>query len=251
MYCSYHPASPSVVKCTYCARPLCPACDHRVRGFPYCQNCIVSGVESLQKQAQLTPTSYSCSPLAAAILSVIMPGLGAAYNGQMSKAMVQFAIFASFFQLVSITKSALLILAIFCTYLFSIVDAYRTAQLIQAGIAPNTERDAIARRLYGNPLAWGVALIVLGTTLLLHTFFGIKPPIREMLPIALVLLGGYMVLDYSRLYFNRKNETHEFDLKNPPTVISAPLWNPDKTRTNEFTTQVSVRVRNDQPPYNS
>jgi hypothetical protein len=252
MYCSYHPASPAVVKCNHCARALCPACDHRIRGFPYCQNCIVAGVEALQHQARLD-ASYtirqSSSPIAAGFLSVIMPGLGAAYNGQMSKAVVQFALFASFFQLVSINSSVPLILAIFCTYLFSIVDSYRTAQLVRAGLALSTEKDAIARRLYGNPLAWGVVLTILGITLLLHTYFNIKPPIKEIVPIALVALGGYMIFDYSRRFVKQKRETPEFDRQQPPSVVSAPLLGSERAKTNEFTTQVSVRVQGNKPPY--
>jgi hypothetical protein len=51
MYCSYHAKNPAVVQCNQCARWLCPACDHRVRGFPFCQDCIVAGVELLRHQS--------------------------------------------------------------------------------------------------------------------------------------------------------------------------------------------------------
>ena len=38
----------------------------------------------------------------------------------------------------------------------------------------------IARRLYGNPFAWGVTLIIIGTLFLLHTLLGVQLPIREL-----------------------------------------------------------------------
>jgi TM2 domain-containing membrane protein YozV len=186
------------------------------------------------------------SPFVALLLSFLVPGLGAAYNGQTSKALVHFTIFASFFQMATVTDGVLFfILGIIGTYLFAAVDAMRTAQLIRAGLAPDAESDAIARRLYGNPLAWAVVLIALGTIFLLHTLFGIQFPVRQLLPAVLVLLGSYMLFDYLR--FRRKRETKSFDpLRPPPSVIgSAPLPSLEAaTRfggTGELATQVSAR----------
>ena len=55
MYCGYHAKNPAVVQCNQCARWLCPACDHRVRGFPFCQDCIVAGVELLRHHSSANP----------------------------------------------------------------------------------------------------------------------------------------------------------------------------------------------------
>ena len=107
MYCSYHAKNPAVVQCNQCARWLCPACDHRVRGFPFCQDCIVAGVELL-RHSHTNPSNIlrrKSSPFVATLLSFV-PGLGAAYNGQTSKAIVHFAIFASFFQMAVVTGAA-------------------------------------------------------------------------------------------------------------------------------------------------
>ena len=38
--------------------------------------------------------------------------------------------------------------------------------------SPDAEEDVIARRLYGNPFAWGTTLIIIGTLFLLHTLLG-------------------------------------------------------------------------------
>ena len=209
------------MRCSRCTRPLCPACDHRIRGFPYCQDCIVAGVELLQQQTARPASAPALvrrktSPLVALLLSFV-PGLGAAYNGQTSKALVHFTIFASFFQMAVVTDGVpFFILGIIGTWFFAAVDAYRTAQLIRAGLAPDVEGDAIARRLYGNPLAWAMLLVTLGTIFLLHTLFNIRLPVREFLPVALVLLGAYMLFDYFR---TRHRDLPAFDSRRPPPSV--------------------------------
>lgn len=233
------------MRCAACARPLCPACDHRIRGFPHCQDCIVSGVELLQHQqakSAVTPlVRRKVSPFASLLLSLIVPGLGAAYNGQTSKALVHFAIFASFFQMATVTDGVLFfVLGMIFSWLFAIVDAYRTAQLIRAGLAPDAEGDAIARRLYGNPFAWAILLIVIGTIFLLHTLFGIQLPVREFLPVALVALGAYMLYDF--FANRRKREGSAFDARRPPPSVvgSGPLGALGFS-TDELATQISAR----------
>src|SRR3979411_2663861 len=135
-------------------------------------------------------------PIVATLLSFV-PGLGAAYNGQTSKAIVHFAIFASFFQMAVVTDGVtFFVLGVFGTWLFAAVDSCRTAQLMRAGLAPDAEEDAIARQLYGNPIAWGVTLVTLGLIFLAHTLLGLQFPVRRTLPVALVILGATMLFDY-------------------------------------------------------
>jgi TM2 domain-containing membrane protein YozV len=248
MTCAYHLTNRAVVQCSRCSRPLCPACDHRIRGFPHCQDCIVSGVELLQQQQARAglpkAVRRKTSPFVALLLSFVVPGLGAAYNGQTSKAIVHFTIFASFFQMATVTDgTAFFILGVVGTWLFAAVDAVRTAQLIRSGLAPDAESDAIARRLYGNPLAWAVTMITLGTVFLLHTLFGVRLPIEKSLPVLLVLLGAYMLFDYVRA--RRKREVVNFDaFTRPPSVVghaSSSLGEATRFGTGELVTQVSAR----------
>lgn len=253
MNCAYHMTNRAVVPCSRCARPLCPACDHRIRGFPYCQDCIVAGVEALQQQQSRggTPNVVrrKTSPFVALLLSFLVPGLGAAYNGQTSKALVHFTIFASFFQMATVTDgTAFFVLGVVGTWLFAAVDAVRTAQLIRSGLAPDAESDAIARRLYGNPLAWGATMVTLGTVFLLHTLFNVRLPVREFLPVVLVLLGSYMLFDYLRTR-RRRDESGFEGVSRPPSVFGgAPAALPGHagqvTRfgTGELATQVSARA---------
>ena len=252
MSCAYHLTNRAVVQCSRCGRPLCPACDHRIRGFPYCQDCIVAGVETLQQQ-QSRPGAAGVvrrktSAFVALLLSVICPGLGAAYNGQTSKALVHFTIFASFFQMATVTSgTAFFLLGMIGTWLFAAVDSVRTAQLIRAGLAPDAESDAIAKRLYGNPLAWGFVLIALGTVFLLHTLFGIQLPVKQVLPVVLVILGAYMLFDWTRNRQQKRDAPYSFEhLTHRPSAIGTGAFGAEATRfgTGEVITQVSAREGN-------
>src|ERR1044072_6872728 len=246
MTCNYHPKSPAMTQCSNCARPLCQACDHRIRGFAFCQDCIVAGVDALRfRQSQPTGQQVvrrKASPFIATFLSLFVPGLGAAYNGQTSKAIVHFAIFASFFQMAVITDGgAFFILGVFGMWLFAAVDACRTAQLTRAGLAPDAEEDAITRQLYGNPVAWGVTLLVLGLVFLAHTLLGVQFPVRRTLPVALVILGAYMLFDYLKRR-KRRDELRGFDVNNPPPSVVA-SWSPESARfgTGNFPTHSGSR----------
>jgi hypothetical protein len=239
LYCAYHPKNPGVVQCNQCARQLCTACDHRIKGFPFCQDCIVAGVELLrqEQQANGSPITFRrSSPFVATLLSFV-PGLGAAYNGQTAKAIVHFAIFASFFQMAVLTQGLqFFVLGVLGTWLFAAVDACRTAQLIRAGLTPDTEEDVIARRLYGNPFAWGVTLVIVGTLFLLHTLLGIQLPVRQLLPVALVGLGLYMLFDYLRRR-QTGNRIIRFESRRPPpsVVVSSAIEPAPRFRTGETT----------------
>jgi hypothetical protein len=245
MNCAYHTKNPAAVQCQNCGRPLCPACDHRIRGFPFCQDCIVAGVELLRQHAIAPPEQFvrrRTSPFIATLLSFV-PGLGAAYNGQTSKAIVHFAIFASFFQMAVVTDGVqFFILGVLGTWLFAAVDACRTAQLIRSGRAPDEEEDVIARRLYGNPFAWGVTLMTLGAVFLLHTLLGVRLPVRQLLPIALVALGAYMLFDYLRRRRSGEQTMRAFDTRRPPpSVVGTGSLGQTAYGTGDVVTQISQR----------
>ena len=209
----------------------------------------MAGVELLQQQPALLHAPQQIrrrtSKWVATLLSLLVPGLGAAYNGQTSKALVHFALFASCWQMAAVTNAvAFFVLGALGVWLFAAVDSYRTAQLISAGLMPNAESDPIARRLYGHPLAWAVVLIALGSIFLLNTLFGIQFPVRQMLPGALVVLGAYMLFDFLRT----RRERDSFDALGapPPSFMgnSAPL---DMTRfsTGELNSQLTSTRRTD------
>lgn len=195
---------------------------------------------------QSRPTSQQVvrrktSPFIATFLSFFVPGLGAAYNGQTSKAIVHFAIFASFFQMAVVTDGVtFFVLGVAGTWLFAAVDACRTAQLMRAGLAPDAEEDAITRQLYGNPLAWGITLLALGSMFLAHTVLGVQFPMRRALPVILVILGAYILFDYLKRH-RRRDELRLFDVNNPPpsVVVNSQLGRGDYS--GDFETHVRPR----------
>jgi hypothetical protein len=195
-------------------------------------------VERLRNESQSENSGAkvrTSSPFVATLLSFV-PGLGAAYNGQTAKAIVHFAIFASFFQMAVLTQGVpFFILGVLGTWFYAAVDACRTAQLIRAGLTPETEEDVIARRLYGNPFAWSVTLIVIGTLFLIHTLLGVQLPVRQLLPVALVALGIYMLFDYVRRG-RSASRIIRFDSRRPPpsVVVSSAIESP-RFKTGETT----------------
>ena len=241
MFCAFHSHNPAGVQCSGCSRPLCPACDHRIRGYAYCQNCIVAGVQSLRQRALQSTKNQrrTSSPAIAALLSFICPGLGAAYNGQTSKAIVHFAIFASFFQMAVVTDGILFFVFGFIgMWLYAAVDAFRTAQLIRAGLSLDRSDDFISQRLYSNPLAWSVTLLVLGTIFLLHTIFNVHLPIGKILPFLLVGLGGYMLFDFIRRRSRGREGAPKFGAMPPPPSVVGAAFEPVSFSTGELLTQV-------------
>jgi hypothetical protein len=133
------------------------------------------------------------------------------------------------------------------TWLFAAVDAFRTAQLFRAGLVPDAESDAIARRLYGNPVAWGVVLVVLGTLFLLHMLFGLVLPMRQLLPVALVLMGAYMLFEHLRGGRARK-EISTLDQEIMPPLIGTGQAGMPRFRTGDLSAQTRARRTDRWPP---
>src|SRR5688500_6932485 len=140
MNCAYHGQNSAVVQCNGCGKPLCPACDHRIKGFPYCQYCIVEGVDLLRQQNR---TSYApfikkqTSPFFALLLSFI-PGLGAAYNGQTVKGLVHFGLCVGLLQMSLQTGIAMVVLGSVAVGFYAAFHAWRSARRIHAAPTPAT-----------------------------------------------------------------------------------------------------------------
>lgn len=113
------------------------------------------------------------SPVVATLFGLI-PGLGAAYNGQNIKSLVQFLIPVSLWQLGDIFSGggALpFILGGTAFYIFSLYDAYRSAKRARAGLDLQVEDEALKRLLQQHTTEWGVLLVLVGALTVLHRFF--------------------------------------------------------------------------------
>ncbi|MFM9903504.1 MAG: hypothetical protein ACKVQJ_02905 [Pyrinomonadaceae bacterium] len=212
MNCSYHSQNAATVSCNGCGRPLCPACDHRIKGFPYCQDCIVLGVDLLREQTRTNHVPFvkkRTSPAVATVLSMICPGLGAAYNGQTVKALVYFAVFVGLFQMAVLTGGTpLFVLGFMGMWFFAALDAWRTAQMIRSGLTPDVADDILVKRFSGNPKLWGIVLTVLGAGFLFQRIFNIGPLMRGILPVMLIGLGIYVLKGYIFKPKATSEETH-------------------------------------------
>jgi hypothetical protein len=219
MNCAYHAHNPAVVNCNGCGKPLCPGCDHRIKGFPYCQDCIVSGVELLRNQRASNHAPFvkrQTSPIVSTILSFVCPGLGAAYNGQTSKAIVHFGAFVGFFQLAIASGSPVFVFGFLGMWLYSAVDAYKTAKLIRQGLTPDGAEDIIFRRVSGNPKVWGIVLTALGALFFLQMFFNLRNLIRAALPVMLIGLGIYLLTNY----LSKKKVEKVTDFSSAPAYLA-------------------------------
>jgi len=103
------------------------------------------------------------APWVALLLSLLMPGLGQVYNGQLSKAIFFFFAFSGSIYL--ITEGHPLPFGVFLPFIIfsNMIDAFRSATLINArGTVKAEEEDDIE-----SP-GWGIGLAVIGLLILLN-----------------------------------------------------------------------------------
>jgi hypothetical protein len=129
------------------------------------------------------------------LISLFCPGLGAAYNGQTSKALIHFVAFIGLFQLAIVTSgSPFFVLGFIGMWLYAALDAWRTAQVIRVGVSPGDAEDVLVKRFSGNPKLWGVVLTVIGFSFVLQTLFDLNQLLsRFILPALLIGIGVYLI----------------------------------------------------------
>jgi len=136
---------------------------------------------------------------------VILPGLGAVYNRQNIKAIIHFVTIVGLFQLAGLhVLKGFFILAGIGLYFYSIIDAYRTAVSITEGESPEANETRFKQMLARRAPAIGIVLIIAGLLAIVQIAqpLGIALSVAKLLPVALVLAGGYLVTRY----FKRSRE---------------------------------------------
>jgi len=177
----------------------------------------VTGVELLRSRNQSSHVPYvkrQLSPVVATVLSLVCPGLGAAYNGQTSKGLVHFAVFAGLFQLATMGGMALFVLGFVGMWLYAAVDAWRTARLIRSGLTPDGAEDWIVQRFKGNPKVWGIVLTIIGAMF----FLQMRSFMRAIMPVLLIMLGIYLLREY--VFKPKVKETDWTDFSPPADAPS-------------------------------
>src|ERR1700742_3709737 len=145
MNCAVHTTTPATAYCRTCGKALCDDCKRDVMGAIYCEPCIAA---RLQGQPTAAPNvSYGTvppppsamgrvpgapNPVLAGILGFI-PGVGAMYNGQFTKAFAHVVIFILLiFPTDNVSGLFGLLIGFFVIYMA--FEAYKTAEAKRAGV---------------------------------------------------------------------------------------------------------------------
>src|SRR5215467_8345909 len=209
MNCLNHPDVSAAAFCRSCGKPLCEQCKRVAQGTVYCEEHLPAGAANPMRPAA-TPV-YSGPPVAdpsvspglAFALGLIVPGVGAIYNGQYAKGLVHAIIFGLLVSIISSGSAPGLeplfgiLIAVWVFYMA--IEAHHTAVKRRAGQPVDEFSSLIDLHTRGSRFPAGaVVLIVVGVLLLLNTTDII--PLERILrywPILLIVLGVYLL--YTRL----------------------------------------------------
>ena len=144
------------------------------------------------------------SPVLAAILSVVFPGTGAFYNGQIGKGILYIVLFAGLITMQDHAHGAQPFVALLLAgfYIFQIIESINTAKAINEAALrgqPAPTSSAVVPEIVGpqGSVFWGAVLVVLGGVLLLANFDVISyESIFDFWPLAVIALGLKLVADY-------------------------------------------------------
>jgi hypothetical protein len=197
MKCSYHPAVDSQETCGSCNRFLCSECVHKIKGKTFCQDCLMEGAEWV---AAIRGLRMPADAPKRAALCALIPGMGAVYNDEYLKALTFFAVFASLI-LLGDKVHGVFGFGAFVFLVFTLFDAYRTAELHVRRRVESRNRSEGSPQLDKTILGWGLFLIVLGVLFLLQNIIPFYF-LTRIWPLLFILLGAYLVY---RAFDNRKN----------------------------------------------
>lgn len=154
------------------------------------------GIETLSRNHRHYNAGHSKRKARVAALCALLPGMGAVYNRQNVKAIVHFVAIMGLFQLTEIRiLEGFFALGGLAAYFYSIIDAYRTAQSILLGESAAVDEERFKRRLVKRAFPIGVILITAGLLLFIQLMrpFNISISLAGLLPVALIILGGYLL----------------------------------------------------------
>jgi hypothetical protein len=190
MKCAVHPEVDATGYCRNCGKALCTTCSREVRGMIYCEACLADMVT----QPRAAATTGGRSPAAATMLGFV-PGLGAVYNGEYTKALIHVCTFIAFCGILKATNSDVvgtvfgLGLAAFIIYMA--VDANRVAKAnLVSSVRPDADALTFKARTIGP-----FVLIGIGVIFLLQNFhaFELDNLIDRWWPLLLIGVGGFLV----------------------------------------------------------
>lgn len=213
MKCAVHSDVDAVGYCRNCGKAMCSVCVRPVRDVLYCEDCLASvmgiatpppyippadvpasmpGASAYMPQATAGPRKSH--PGLAFILGFCFPGLGAVYNGQYRKALLQIVIFAALIAGLSsgsgggFEAGLGILLAGFIFY--TAFDSMRVARERASGslVAPDPLENWSKDRPIGP-----IILIAVGVILLLNNFDWFPwYRVGQFWPVLLIIIGVFM-----------------------------------------------------------
>jgi hypothetical protein len=188
MKCANHPLNDVFAYCGQCGRAVCNECKRDVSGMVYCENCLAARLQS-----PLPPwggVGTGPSPGVALALGFI-PGVGAIYNGQITKAIMQVLIFGSLIALgdrVHGPLDTIFGLGAAAFYFYMVIDSFQTAKAKCSG-KPVPEWFGLGEIKVNAPIGAGL-LIVLGALFLMDNLgVPVFAQISKFWPVILIVAG--------------------------------------------------------------
>jgi hypothetical protein len=140
MNCAVHTDTPAVAFCRTCGKALCENCKRDVLGIIYCEPCLAARLHGAAAPvgagtpaaAPIAPQPGTPSPAIALLLGFI-PGVGAMYNGQFTKAFVHVVIFILAIVATNTVSEFFGFLIAFWV-IYMAFDAYKTAEAKRLGL---------------------------------------------------------------------------------------------------------------------
>ncbi len=188
MKCSFHSTVEAHDLCIICNQPLCRDCAHKIKNRTYCQDCLGQGAEwaAVIKHHKLPADA----PRKAAWLALI-PGMGAVYNNEYTKALTYFAVFAGL-SVMGSRVHGIFGFGAFVFLIFTIFDAYRTAEANIRRRAQAGSPSATTGTQDKTGIGWGIFLIILGVIFLLHNLLPYYF-LNRLWPLLFIALGVYLI----------------------------------------------------------
>jgi hypothetical protein len=223
MNCQNHPETPATAYCRACGKPVCDECRRDTFGTVYCAEHIpapapeapppgpTAGPMGPPPAFAVPPAggaatypatgSYAYSDVSPGLAFFLgaIPGVGAIYNGQYAKGIVHAVIWGL---LMSMANSRaiqgmepLFGVLVAAWWFYMAFEAYHTARKRRAG-EPVDEYSSILNLTGGRnhiPVA-GIALVILGALLLLHTLDLLDfEYVARFWPVLLIAAGAYLL----------------------------------------------------------
>ncbi len=211
MKCAVHSDAEAAGYCRNCGKAMCRVCVRPVRDVLYCEDCLASvmGIPAQSPYAPPADTSAAAPtafappamtgprrshPGLAFILGFLFPGLGAVYNGQYRKALLQIVIFAALIAGLSSGGDAGfeaglgILVAGFIFY--TAFDSMRVAREHASGSMATP--DPLENWSKDRPLG-PIILIAVGVILLLNNFDWFPwYRVGQFWPVLLIIIGVFM-----------------------------------------------------------